>query len=84
MGYLAATKISKGTRIISKSPLLKVPRSEVPKERLRQSQSKQVTALKSDQRDAFLALQSSFEDKDRLELRRIQTNALPLGSYLLC
>ena len=79
-GLLAATNISKGTRIISESPLLKVPRGGVSKEQLRNSLSKQVAALKPDQREAFLALQNSFENEDGPELGRVRTNALPLGS----
>lgn len=63
MGYVAATNISNGTCIISEFPLLKVPCSGVTKERLRKSLSKQVAALKPDQRDAFLLSSRSMGER---------------------
>ncbi|CZR56199.1 uncharacterized protein PAC_06087 [Phialocephala subalpina] len=62
-GLVAATTVTKGTRILSESPLFR-----------------KVATLWEEQRQAFLSLRNSFEDEDGLELGRVQTNALPLGS----
>lgn len=79
-GMVAATTIIKGTRILSESPLFRVPRSGISKKRIRDSISKKVTVLPEEQRQAFLSLHNSFEDEDGPELGRVRTNALPLGS----
>ncbi|KAI9782000.1 MAG: hypothetical protein M1839_005593 [Geoglossum umbratile] len=79
-GLVAATTIIKGTRILSESPLFRVPRGGSSKKYLRNSISKKVAALREEQRQAFLSLHNSFEDEDRPELGRVRTNALPLGS----
>jgi hypothetical protein len=79
-GLVAATTIIKGTRILSESPLFRVPRGGSSKKYLRNSISKKVAALREEQRQAFLSLHNSFEDEDGPEIGRIRTNALPLGS----
>ena len=79
-GMVAATTIIKGTRILSESPLFRVPRSGNFKKNIRKSISKKVAALPEEQRQAFLTLHNSFEDQDGPELGRVRTNALPLGS----
>jgi hypothetical protein len=61
---VAATTINKGTRILSESPLFRVPRGGNSKEQLRDSISKKVAALREEQRQAFLSLSNSFEDED--------------------
>jgi SET domain-containing protein len=79
-GLVAATTITKGTRILSESPLFRVPQGGNSKEQLRDSISKKIAALREEQRQAFLSLRNSFEDEDGPELGRVRTNALPLGS----
>ncbi|KAL2138078.1 hypothetical protein VTI28DRAFT_7496 [Corynascus sepedonium] len=80
LGLVSVTKIPKGTRILSESPLLRVPRSTNSKERLGISLSKEISALSGDQRQAFFALYNAFEDETSQELGIVRTNALPLGS----
>ena len=77
-GLVAATTIIKGTRILSESPLFRVPRGG--NSRTRDSISKKVAALREEQRQAFLSLHNSFEDENGPELGRVRTNALPLRS----
>lgn len=79
-GLVAATTITKGTRILSESPFFRVPRDGNSKKHLRKSISKKVAALREEQRQAFLSLHNSFEDEDGSKLGRVRTNALPLGS----
>jgi SET domain len=79
-GLVAATTITKGTRIISEYPLFRVPRRGKPKEHMRDSIVKTVAALREEQRQAFFSLHNSFEDEDGPELGTVRTNALPLGS----
>src|ERR1700733_8182118 len=79
-GLVAATTIIKGTRILSESPLFRVPRGGNSKTHLRDSISKKVAVLREEQRQAFLSLHDSFEDEDGPELGRVRTNALPLRS----
>lgn len=77
LGLVAATKIAKGTRILSESPLLRVPRS---KSQLRRSVSKEVAGLSDDKQQAFFSLHNAFDDEETRELGIVRTNALPLGS----
>jgi hypothetical protein len=79
-GLIAATTIIKGTRILSESPLFRVPRGGNSKKQLRDSISKKIAALREEQRQAFFSLHNSFEDDEGPELGRVRTNALPLGS----
>jgi len=79
-GVLAATFISKGTRIICEPPLFRVPRGGSSKERLHETTLKTITGLNEEQRQQFLALHNAFSGESGPELGRVRTNALPLGS----
>lgn len=79
-GLVAATMIAKSTRILSESPLFKVPKGGNSKKRVRDSMSKKVAVLPEEQRQAFFSLHNSFKDEDGPVLGRVRTNALPLGS----
>ena len=79
-GLVAATTITKGTRILSEFPLFRVPRSGMRKKQIRKLIAKEVAALQEQQRQAFFSLHNSFEDEDGPELGIVRTNALPLGS----
>ncbi|KAL8365076.1 hypothetical protein RB595_004069 [Gaeumannomyces hyphopodioides] len=79
LGLVAATKIAKGTRILSEAPLLRVPRFTNSKEQVCDSLSNKVAALSDDKRQAFFSLHNSFEDETTRELGITRTNALPLG-----
>ncbi len=80
LGVIAAAKISKGTRILSESALLRVPRSTDSKKQVGKALAKAISALNEDQRQAFLSLHNAFEDEATRELGIVRTNALPLGS----
>jgi hypothetical protein len=80
LGLVAIKKIPQGTRILSESPLFRVPRSTGSQQRLAVSLSKTASALSHDQQQAFFALQNSFKDETTRELGLVRTNALPLGS----
>ena len=79
-GLIAAANFTKGTRILSESPLFKVPRGGDSKDRLRESVSQAVAGLIDEQRREFPSLHNSFEE-DGPEFSRVRTNALPLGSH---
>ncbi|KAM0269036.1 hypothetical protein ACHAQH_009853 [Verticillium albo-atrum] len=80
LGLVAVTKIIKGTRIFSESPLLRVPRSTNSKKRAGKSLAKDISTLSDDERQAFFSLYNAFEDEATPELGIVRTNALPLGS----
>ncbi|KAM0421208.1 hypothetical protein ACHAPT_010928 [Fusarium lateritium] len=77
-GLIAASKIPKGTRILSEVPLIEVPGNVVSKDRFRGSLVAKLASLSEDQRQAFFALKNFFE-ADGPELGIVRTNALPLG-----
>lgn len=77
-GAVAITKIAKGTRIHSESPLLRVPRY-ANKDELGTALSEGMSALSDDQRQAFFALYNAFEDEQTPAHGIVRTNALPLG-----
>ncbi|KAI0376802.1 hypothetical protein F5Y04DRAFT_265781 [Hypomontagnella monticulosa] len=79
-GMIAATTITKGTRILAEPPLFRVPRRGGNREHLRDAISRKVASLNNEQRQAFLSLHNSFEAEDGPNLGRVRTNALPLGS----
>ncbi|KAF2477434.1 SET domain-containing protein [Lindgomyces ingoldianus] len=79
-GVLAATSITKGTRIISEPPLFRVFRGGSSKEQLHEAILKTIADLNGEQRQQFLALHNAFDDESGPELGRVRTNALPLGS----
>ena len=80
LGVIAAAKIPKGTRILSESALLRVPRSTNSKKQVGKALAKAISALNDDQRQAFLSLHNAFEDEATQGLGIVRTNALPLGS----
>ena len=79
-GVLAATFITKGTRIISEPPLFRVPRGGSSKDLLHETILKTIASLNEEQRQQFLALHNAFDDESGPDLGRVRTNALPLGS----
>ena len=78
-GLVAATTITRGTRILSEAPLFRVPRTGSSRDRIRDSIVHTVANLPEKQRQAFISLHNSFGDEDGEELGRVRTNALPLG-----
>jgi hypothetical protein len=79
-GLVAATKIAKGTRILSEEPLLTAPRHTDSMEKLHKSLVEKVAGLSDDQRQAFFSLHNAFVDEMAQELGIARTNALPLVS----
>ncbi|KAK3903629.1 hypothetical protein C8A05DRAFT_43156 [Staphylotrichum tortipilum] len=77
LGAVAITKIAKGTRILSESPLLRVPREVPSKDEWDTALSKEIAALGDDQRQAFFSLYDAFEDEATREHGIVRTNALP-------
>lgn len=78
-GLVAASKISKGTRILSEAPLIQVPRDVNDKDQLRRSIAAKLASLSEDQRRSYFALKNSHAEEGS-ELGIAKTNALPLGS----
>jgi hypothetical protein len=70
-GWIATTTITKGTRILSESPLFQVPRYF-------DAITKGVAALSKEQLMNFLSLHNSFEDTYGPLVGRFLTNGLPL------
>jgi hypothetical protein len=76
---IATAKIPKGTRILSESPLFKVPRTGPKNEISRDVILKTIAALSAQQKKQFLSLHNSYSDTDGQLLGRVRTNGLPLG-----
>ncbi|KAG5655627.1 hypothetical protein KAF25_009126, partial [Fusarium avenaceum] len=80
-GLIATRKILKGTRILSEEPIIRVPEDTPDSPALRASIRRQVDALTSDQRQAFLAMCNIYPgDAASQYLGIIRTNALPMDS----
>lgn len=78
-GLVATRKISKGTRILSEEPIIRVPEVLDSQTQL-ESIHEQVDALTPDQRRAFLSLHNIYvNDAASQYLGIIRTNALPFG-----
>lgn len=79
-GLVATRKISKGTRILSEEPIIRVPEAALASQTLLESIHEQVDALTLDQRRAFLSLHNIYVDDAASQyLGIIRTNALPFG-----
>ncbi|KAI6747647.1 hypothetical protein HG530_015755 [Fusarium avenaceum] len=80
-GLIASRKILKGTRILSEEPIIRVPEDTPDNPALRASIRRQVDALTSDQRRAFLAMCNIYPgDAASQYLGIIRTNALPMDN----
>ncbi|WZH45890.1 SET domain-containing protein [Fusarium acuminatum] len=80
-GLIATRKILKGTRILSEEPIIRVPEDTPDSPALRASIRRQVDALTSDQRRAFLALCNIYPgDAASKYVGIIRTNALPIDT----
>lgn len=80
-GLIATRKILKGTRILSEEPIIRVSEDTPDSPALRASIRRQVDALTSDQRRAFLAMCNIYPgDAASQYLGIIRTNALPIAS----
>ncbi|KAF5672045.1 SET domain-containing protein [Fusarium heterosporum] len=80
-GLIATQKIPKGTRILSEKPVVTVPEYASDSPALRESIRKQVDALPSDQREAFLAMRNIYPKEATSQyLGIIRTNGLPMDS----
>jgi len=81
---VATQKISKGTRILSEEPIVRVPKVVLDGQILPASIHRQVDALTPDQRRAFLSLHNIYEDDAASQyLIIIRTNALPFGNDVM-
>ncbi|KAF4338330.1 SET domain protein [Fusarium beomiforme] len=80
-GLIATQKIIKGTRILSEEPIIRVPEDVTDRPALRASIRRQVDALPSDKRQAFLAMCNIYPgDANSQYLGIIRTNALPMDN----
>jgi hypothetical protein len=79
-GLVATRKISKGTRILSEEPIIRVPEAVLDSQTQLESIHEQVDALTQEQRSAFLSLHNIYVDDAASQyLGIIRTNALPFG-----
>lgn len=80
MGLVATQNIPIGTRILSEEPIITAPEDKPDSKALRAYLSKQVDALPSEQRQAFLSMSNIYaKDSGPKYLGIIRTNALPFG-----
>jgi hypothetical protein len=79
-GLVSTTFIPKGTRVLSESPILKIPRSSSNIDVVDKLIKEQVDTLGSTQREAFFKLFNAHSDKYTQTMGITKTNALPLGS----
>jgi hypothetical protein len=80
LGAIAITRVAKGTRILSESPLFRVPRYTDPDlDQMGTALSTEIPALSDGQRQAFFSLHNAFEDERTRGHGIVRTNALPLG-----
>ena len=80
-GLVATGKISRGTRILSEEPIIRVPEAMLDSQTLPAFICKQVDALTADQREILLSMHNIYADDPASRyLGIIQTNALPLGN----
>ena len=78
-GVVTTRKILKGTRILSEAPIITVPENASNSQVLRESISRQVAGLPSDQRQAFLRMCNIYPgDNASQYLGIVRTNALPM------
>jgi len=79
-GFIATSKISKGTRILLEAPLFKMPGSVEDVGSAESIVLREVKSLTRDQQRAFLALQNVKGRRYSPFLGIAQTNMLPLGA----
>jgi hypothetical protein len=79
-GLVAATKILKGTRILSEAPMFRVPRDNSDIEALERIVAKEVECLNKDQQHTFFDLANIYGNAHSRPLGIARTNILPLGS----
>jgi hypothetical protein len=79
LGFVATSKISKGTRILLEAPLFETPGSTEDTGSAEIIVLREVKSLTKDQQRAFFTLQNSQGRKFSPVLGIVSTNALPLG-----
>jgi hypothetical protein len=79
-GLIATARISRGARILSESPLFKVPRDTNDLQLLKSIIARELKNLNKDQQRAFLTLHNAHQGSENPFLGIARTNALPLGS----
>lgn len=79
-GLVATRRITKGTRILSEEPVIRVSEAALDSPTLQASICEQVDALTPDQRQAFLSMHNIYsDDAESQYLGIIRTNSLPFG-----
>jgi hypothetical protein len=78
-GWIATSKLTRGTRILSEPPLFKVPRDTNDFQLAERIVVKGLKTLNKDQQRAFFSLHNAHQDNDSSFLGIARTNALPLG-----
>jgi SET domain len=78
-GMIASMAIPKGTRILSESPLFRMPMGGPKNDISREVVLEAIAALSVEQKKKFVSLHNSYSDTDGQLLGRVRTNGLPLG-----
>jgi hypothetical protein len=79
-GFVATSKIPKGTRILAEPPILTIPRQATSLTVVDRSVNEQLEKLDNDQRQSFFKLFNAHPEKYSQTMGIVKTNALPLGS----
>ncbi|KAK3364665.1 hypothetical protein B0T25DRAFT_470953 [Lasiosphaeria hispida] len=78
-GMVATANITRGTRILSESPIFRVPRDEHNYHTLERIIGREVERLSRDRSERFFALHNTHGNNHSPALGTARTNALPLG-----
>ncbi|KAM0553375.1 hypothetical protein ACHAPJ_007389 [Fusarium lateritium] len=79
LGLIATSKISRGTRILAESPLIRLPQDVTSDDQSRRLVIAELNPLSENQRQDFFALRNSHPELGK-ELGIVKTNALPMTS----
>jgi hypothetical protein len=80
IGLITTSKITRGTRIISESPLFKVPRNTNDSKLVEHTIITKLKSLSKDEQRAFFSLHNAHQGSKGSFLGIARTNVLPLGS----
>jgi hypothetical protein len=79
-GFIATSKILKGTRILPEAPAFKVPQDEPSFQAMERIIIKELERLGENQQRAFFALRNACGSSHSPSLGIARTNVLPIGS----
>ena len=79
-GFIASTKIAKGTRILAEAATFKVPRFATNASLIENFIAQGLRRLSKDEQRAFFSLHNAYKSAHKPIVGIMKTNALPLGS----